>query len=259
MKMIRDISLGMLLAAALLFLFLAPAFATGSHHAPKPPPPHPTPSSSTVLQDSRTKSSASSQSKSQAKSSADARSQATSGSSSKASGGNAQQSLQNQNSAQGGESSSTGVFTSVIAPAQDARTNASIGDQATEVVIHGDTVEAPRIPVSTAVAGGTNTTAECRYSVGAGGQAAVAGVSFGWGRKDKDCWRVILADRFYDQGNPDAGDILMCRIKELREAFGPDCLVMLRRSRLPAVLPAPAPTAHQLEQREAFERGEHLK
>lgn len=131
-------------------------------------------------------------------------------------------------------------------------TSANSGDQ--EVVIHGD--EAPRIPVATAVAGGTNTTADCRYSVGAGGQGSLLGLSFGIGRKDRDCERVQLADLMYARGNPDAGDVLMCRIKELREAFGSDCLEILRRAR--PVAPA-AMTLHQHEQKEAFERGDHLK
>lgn len=135
------------------------------------------------------------------------------------------------------------------------------GDQ--EVTVHGDTTnyEAARIPVATAIAGGTNTTADCRYSVGAGGQAAIAGVSFGWGRKDRDCERIQLADLMYARNNPDAGDVIMCRIKELREAFGADCLAWLRRSRV-IVIQAPQPvlpTVHQLEERTKFERGDHLK
>lgn len=265
MKMLRDLSLGTLLAAvlaaALLFLFLAPAFATGSHPAPTPSPQPPAHLSNTVSQVSATKSSANSRSKSQAKSSADSQSQATSGSSSNASGGKAQQSLTNKTSATGGQASAasvTGDSTSTAVAAPIVTTSAGNGDQATEVVVHGDetTYEAPRIPVATAASGGTNTTAACRYSVGAGGQATFLGLSFGIGRKDRDCERIALADMMYDRGNPDAGDVIMCRVKELREAFGDDCLTMLRRSRTPAVS---GPTSHQLEQREAFERGEHLK
>lgn len=91
-----------------------------------------------------------------------------------------------------------------------------------------EAAEAPRIPVATAIAGGTNTTASCRYSVGAGGQAAVAGVSIGWGRKDKDCERYELAQFFYRNGNVNAGDILMCQIGALKKAFGSGCLAAVR-------------------------------
>jgi hypothetical protein len=92
--------------------------------------------------------------------------------------------------------------------------------------------------------------------VGAGGQATILGLSFGIGRKDRDCERVALAEMMYDRGNPDAGDAIMCRVRELREAFGADCLAMLARSR-PAV-PA-QPTERQLRMREEFERGEYRK
>lgn len=61
----------------------------------------------------------------------------------------------------------------------------------------------------------------------------------------------------YARGNPDAGDILMCRIRELREAFGAECAAMLRRSRVLAV--PVAPVDPRVLKREAFERGEHLK
>lgn len=242
MKTLRDIFLGILLAAALLCLFMAPAFAGEEYHArkshrqghktytdqshlPTPSAQPPITQSSSVLQVSATKSSANSASNSASKSNAAASAGSKSASSSYGAGG-----------------------ASSLTDSGNA-----------EVVIHGDTYEAPRLPVASAIAGGTNTTADCRYSVGAGGQATVLGLSLGFGRKDKDCFRLQLADRFYDTANPDAGDVIMCRIKELREAFGADCLVMLRRSRLLAPSPGPAPTAHQLEEKRAFERGEHLK
>jgi hypothetical protein len=252
MKTARDILLGALLALLLLFLFMLPAFATGSHASP--PPTSAAPPLQTVLQNSATKSSANSRSKSQAKSSADARSQSTSGSSSRASGGKAQSSLSNS-----GNASQSSVVTVATAPVISVDGSDPSVSTTDEVIIHGDetTYEAPRLPVSSAIAGGTNTTADCRYSVGGGAQGSFLGLSLGIGRKDRDCERRDLANHFYAIGNPDAADVIMCRIKELREAFGEECLAWLRRSR-PAAAPV-GPTRRQIEQREAFERGEHLK
>lgn len=80
-----------------------------------------------------------------------------------------------------------------------------------------------------ALAGGTNTTAACRYSVGLGGSAPVAGLSFGLGRKDKDCERLVLAQYLREIGQTAAAERVLCRITELRKALGEDCLALVHQ------------------------------
>lgn len=225
--------------ASVAVLTTANVSATGNPHPTHPVHPvHPTTSVAhpSISQNSHTSSSSSSQASSASRSSAGAASL------SNASGGNASQ---HQTATGGVSAASTGPV------------NAAGGSSDNAVTVQGD--QAARIPVPTAIAGGTNTTADCRYSVGGGGQAAVAGLSLGWGRKDKDCERRDLAEFMYARGNPDAGDMLMCRITELRKAFGEDCLVMLRRARMSGIPDEPAGDDPRLVQKRAFERGEHLK
>lgn len=255
MKTLRDICLGALLAALLLLLCMLPAFATGSHPSPHPTT-QPSPTASTPTQLNAQLSSNVSQSF-RTKSSANATGVGESSSVATSTGGKSTSKQDQHQTAKGGNAASTAAVSGVSATAGQAT---SSSDNAVE--IHGDTIEAPRLPVATAIAGGTNTTAGCRYSVGGAGQAAILGLSLGFGRKDRDCERLGLAQYMYDRGNPDAGDVIMCRITELRQAFGAECLDWLRRSRLPAVEPEVVihgPTAHQTESREAFERGDHLK
>lgn len=78
----------------------------------------------------------------------------------------------------------------------------------------------------------TNTTAECYSTVGFGVSSPVGGISFGTGRKAKDCSRLALAERFYARGQNAAGDRLMCTITEVREALGEDCIALVNTVKL---------------------------
>lgn len=225
MKCLRPITyLAVCLALLALNLLIPsiPAHATGSHGTTPPTPPAPQSSAQSLsgaVSISSAHSNASSKSKSQSASSA-------------------KQSLNNSNSATGGSSrasqhqTATGGNSTVkdsgnslasIGPTSTTQTSADVQT----VSVSGD--EAPRIPVSTAIAGGTNTTASCHYSVGAGGQGTALGLSLGFGRKDKDCERFELAQFLYARGQDVAGDRLMCQISRLKEALGSDCLAMVHQ------------------------------
>lgn len=82
-----------------------------------------------------------------------------------------------------------------------------------------------------AFAGGTNTTAPCYTSIGAGISSTVGGLSFGSGRKAKDCARFILAQDLYSRGLFTAGDKVYCAITEIREALGETCLAVIAEQR----------------------------
>lgn len=75
-----------------------------------------------------------------------------------------------------------------------------------------------------------NTTAECYTSTGVGFSTPVGGVSFGTGRKAKDCSRLALANVFYARGQTAAGDRMLCSITEVRAALGEDCLALVRET-----------------------------
>jgi hypothetical protein len=72
-----------------------------------------------------------------------------------------------------------------------------------------------------------NTTAECYSSVGVGLSSPVGGISFGTGRKAKDCSRLKLAELMYAKGAREAGDRMLCSVSEVRAALGADCLTLI--------------------------------
>jgi hypothetical protein len=88
--------------------------------------------------------------------------------------------------------------------------------------------------VSTAIAGIGETTAQCRYHDGAGLQLFVVGASFGKSRADKDCQRYSAAQFFYQHGQPEAGNRLMCTVTVVHEALGDDCLTLIKTVLPPA-------------------------
>lgn len=92
---------------------------------------------------------------------------------------------------------------------------------------YNSTYAAARIPVATALAGVQNTTAACRYAEGLGLQLTSAGTSVGFTFKDHDCERAALADAFYARGQNQAGDLIECQIKTVRDALGADCVTIL--------------------------------
>lgn len=100
------------------------------------------------------------------------------------------------------------------------------GSASNSTTVNGDTIDIPRqAPPAFAVM--ANTTAACYTSTGVGLSTPVGGVSFGTGRKAKDCSRVMLAEAFYAKGQKMAGDKLMCSVTEVRQALGEDCMVLL--------------------------------
>lgn len=218
----KIVSIGLIVA-----LFSTAALATG--HAP-PPKPAPDPSS---LAQSASIAVAGAASHSSSKSSSHSSSNATGGNA-LAAGGKSNATAKGGAGGSANAAGGAGGLSNVVVDASPIVTSTSDGGEGgasssdNHLTIEGD--EAPRIPVATAIAGGTNTTASCRYSVGAGGQATVLGLSFGFGRKDKDCERFELAQYLYSSGNTEAGDTMLCRIGAMREAFGDECMTKIRRA-----------------------------
>jgi hypothetical protein len=120
---------------------------------------------------------------------------------------------------------------------------------ATTVDVVGDNIRYPRIPVNTAVAGFQMTTAPCRYAEGLGIQTTPAGASVGFTFKDKECWKVGLAQQFYAVQQWEAGDRLMCSVKDVAAVLGKECLMILTAGHARPVAVAP-PAAKLYTQQE---------
>jgi len=74
------------------------------------------------------------------------------------------------------------------------------------------------------------TTAPCRYAEGLGIQTMPAGGAVGFTFKDHDCMKLGLAQEFYAHQAWEAGDRLMCSIKDVANVLGKECLMILTAS-----------------------------
>ncbi len=177
-------------------------------------------------------------------------------------------------SATGGNSSSTSSATGGNATSNQTQkqgqtqsnsstnNNQSAGGSVSDVGNSETTVEAPKIPVNTAEAPPVFSTANCFKGFSAGGQTAVAGLSFGGGGIDKNCAAERVAQDYYAMGNRLAACKVIITTKASKDAHVTleDCMnVPLPRpvavvpppvpapikveitNNIPAALPAPAP------------------
>jgi hypothetical protein len=74
---------------------------------------------------------------------------------------------------------------------------------------------------------GTNTTAGCYYDQHAGLGTVFGGISFGHGRKDKDCEKRALAQELWYRGNIIGGNRVYCSIRTIKDTLGEDCEALL--------------------------------
>lgn len=140
---------------------------------------------------------------------------------------------------------------SASANADGNSTSNAAGNSTTEVSNYA----AARNPVATALAGFQVTTASCRFAEGVGIQTMPAGTSVGLTFKDHDCIRAELAQMLYARGANDAGNKLMCEIKEVKAALGADCLLTIALIAAPIAQPAaPADAVTHQELLEAEKR-----
>lgn len=98
--------------------------------------------------------------------------------------------------------------------------NSSDNSSKTNVTVHGDTYEAPKIPVATAVAATTiGTNGTCMGSTSAGGQGITFGLSVSSTWKDTSCERRYNSIRLQELGMKDAATALMCQDETVRTAM----------------------------------------
>ena len=118
--------------------------------------------------------------------------------------------------------------------------NQSAGGSVSDVGNSETTVEAPKIPVNTAEAPPVFSTANCFKGFSAGGQTAVAGLSFGGGGIDKNCAAERIAQDYYAMGNRLAACKVIITTKASKDAHVTlaDCLNVPER---PRVILQPAP------------------
>ena len=129
----------------------------------------------------------------------------------------------------------------------NTNSNQSSGGSVSDVGNSQTTVEAPKIPVNTAVAPPVFSTTNCFKGFSAGGQTAVGGLSFGGGGIDKNCSALITAQDYFAMGNRLAACKVITSTKASKDAgvTMADCMnvpVPVVRTVVPVVsAPIPAP------------------
>ena len=178
---------------------------------------------------------------------------ATSAANSNATGGNA------SSTATGGNVKNTNTLTNTQGQKQgqtqsnsSVNSNQSSGGSVSDVGNSQTTVEAPKIPVNTAVAPPVFSTTNCFKGFSAGGQTAVGGLSFGGGGIDKNCSALITAQDYFAMGNRLAACKVITSTKASKDAGVTlaDCMnvpVPVVRTVVPVVsAPVPAPVTVQI-------------
>ena len=178
---------------------------------------------------------------------------ATSAANSNATGGNA------SSTATGGSVKNTNTLTNTQGQKQgqtqsnsSVNSNQSSGGSVSDVGNSQTTVEAPKIPVNTAVAPPVFSTTNCFKGFSAGGQTAVGGLSFGGGGIDKNCAAERVAQDYFAMGNRLAACKVITSTKASKDAGVTlaDCMnvpVPVVRTVVPVVsAPIPAPVTVQI-------------
>ena len=178
---------------------------------------------------------------------------ATSAANSNATGGNA------SSTAMGGNVKNTNTLTNTQGQKQgqtqsnsSVNSNQSSGGSVSDVGNSQTTVEAPKIPVNTAVAPPVFSTTNCFKGFSAGGQTAVGGLSFGGGGIDKNCAAERVAQDYFAMGNRLAACKVITSTKASKDAGVTlaDCMnvpVPVVRTVVPVVsAPIPAPVTVQI-------------
>ena len=180
-------------------------------------------------------------------------SNSTSTANSNATGGNA------SSTATGGNVKNTNTLTNTQGQKQgqtqsnsSVNSNQSSGGSVSDVGNSQTTVEAPKIPVNTAVAPPVFSTTNCFKGFSAGGQTAVGGLSFGGGGIDKNCAAERVAQDYFAMGNRLAACKVITSTKASKDAGVTlaDCMnvpVPVVRTVVPVVsAPVPAPVTVQI-------------
>jgi hypothetical protein len=180
-------------------------------------------------------------------------SNSTSTANSNATGGNA------SSTATGGNVKNTNTLTNTQGQKQgqtqsnsSVNSNQSSSGSVSDVGNSQTTVEAPKIPVNTAVAPPVFSTTNCFKGFSAGGQTAVGGLSFGGGGIDKNCAAERVAQDYFAMGNRLAACKVITSTKASKDAGVTlaDCMnvpVPVVRTVVPVVsAPIPAPVTVQI-------------
>ena len=180
-------------------------------------------------------------------------SNSTSTANSNATGGNA------SSTATGGNVKNTNTLTNTQGQKQgqtqsnsSVNSNQSSSGSVSDVGNSQTTVEAPKIPVNTAVAPPVFSTTNCFKVFSAGGQTAVGGLSFGGGGIDKNCAAERVAQDYFAMGNRLAACKVITSTKASKDAGVTlaDCMnvpVPVVRTVVPVVsAPIPAPVTVQI-------------
>jgi hypothetical protein len=168
-------------------------------------------------------------------------SSSTSTSSSNATGGNASSTATggNANQKQGQKQSQTQSNSST-------NNNQSAGGSVSDVGNSETTVEAPKIPVNTAMAPPVFSSVNCFKGWSAGGQTPLIGGSFGGGGIDKNCAALVTAQALYAVGSREGACRVIVNTKSAKDAGVTLATCMAAQPPRPVVaVPTPAPVPPQ--------------
>lgn len=121
-----------------------------------------------------------------------------------------------RSSATGGKSQSASTATTGPSSSTAAGGDAS-GQSVNESSVYVEKRQTPP-----AFAGTVQPTASCRGAINGGASAPVAGISFGFSKKDDECDAREAAREFYEMGRPDLAIMVLCKTKVGR-ALGDEC------------------------------------
>lgn len=131
-------------------------------------------------------------------------------------------------SATGGSSNSRSVATggksqSTSAAITGPSTSSAVGGDASGQSVSESSVYSVPRQTPPAFAGTVQPTASCRGAINGGASAPVAGISFGFSKKDDECDAREAAREFYEMGRPDLAIMVLCKTK-VGKSLGDACV-----------------------------------
>lgn len=104
-----------------------------------------------------------------------------------------------------------------------ATTSTSAGGDASGQSVNESSTYIEKRQTPPAFAGNVQPTASCRGAINGGASAPVAGISFGFSKKDDECDAREAAREFYEMGRPDLAIMVLCKTK-VGKSLGDACV-----------------------------------
>lgn len=188
--------------------------------APKPPSKPSTPSHGTPAP--TPKPAAPTQTQSQSQTQQQLQQQAQTASSRSTSNSKSSSSVGNVSAAGGSSRATGGKSSSTSTATTGPSTSTAAGGDASGQSVNESSVYVEKRQTPPAFAGNVQPTASCRGAINGGASAPVAGISFGFSKKDDECDAREAAREFYEMGRPDLAIMVLCKTK-VGKSLGDAC------------------------------------